>query len=242
MGIYCWTNYANFGDPTVFSNFLPRVRDVTAIQDNLQEAGRDPSSATNTRSMLEGLHSFIVSPDRGLIKYTPIALLFIFGLGYFKDKRRNIEVMLLTIPLVCLLLYSMFGDPYGGWAFGSRYILAVLPELCILAAIGLQRFGLFAKILYSLVFIYSASVSLLAPLTTNVIPPKVEAVGLGLHYDYSINLQMLMSNHLNSFFYNHVLQAKMSGIDYYSDILILVVLIGAFTIWYPRKKYETQNK
>jgi hypothetical protein len=242
MGVYCWTNYVNFGSPTVFSNFLPRVRDVVAIEDNLQELGRDPSSATNTRNMLEGLHSFIVSPDRGLLKYSPIVLLFILGLGYFKDKRRNIEVILLTLPLVCLLLYSMFGDPYGGWAFGSRYMLAVLPELCILAAIGLQRFGIFAKILYSIVFIYSASVSLLAPLTTNVIPPSVEAGGLGLSDDYSINLQMLASSHLNSFFYNHVLQGRISGIDYYSSILILIVLIGAFAIWFPRKKYETYNK
>jgi hypothetical protein len=241
MGVYCWSNYVNYGSPTVFSNFFPRVKDLTVVQTESHQAGGSPASAANTRNMLQGLQSFIVSPDRGLIRYTPVVLLFIFGLGYLKRQKRNIEVILLTLPLVCLLSYSMFGDPYGGWAFGSRYMLAVMPELCIMAAIGLQRFGLFAKILYSLVFIYSASISLLAPLTTNAIPPKVEAVGLGLHYDYSINLQMLTNDELNSFFYNHVLQGRISGIDYYSAILILVVLIGAFVIWYPRK-YEIKNK
>jgi hypothetical protein len=139
------------------------------------------------------------------------------------------------------MLYSMFGDPYGGWAFGSRYLIAVAPELCLLAGIGLHRYGhkLFIKILYSLVFVYSAGVSLLAPLTTNVIPPFVEARNFGIDYTYVINWNMLKESHLNSFFYNNVLHGSIPGFTYYFAILAFVSLVGLTLIWLPRRKVRT---
>lgn len=239
---YGYYNYVHYGNPTTLSNFLPRVKDVDAIQLKKNESGREATSALKTRNMLEGFRSFIISDDRGIIKYSPIVLLFIFGLGYLKRERKKIEITLFSIAITCLTLYTMFGDPYGGWAFGSRYLIAVLPELCILAAIGLHRFGLnenskrdiAIKGIYSLVFIYSAGVSLLAPLTTNVIPPQVEASGLGLESNYNINWKMLQFNELNSFFYNHILHHSISGYAYYNIILEFVVIIGLILIWYPK--------
>ena len=243
MGGYGYYNYVHFGNPTTLSNFLPRVKDVSAIELKTHEAGREATSALKTRNMLEGFRSFIISDDRGIVRYSPVVLLFIFGIGYLKRKRRIIEISLFSIAMICLTLYTMFGDPYGGWAFGSRYLIAILPELCILAAVGLHRFGrdiksnidILVRYVYSIVFIYSAAISLLAPLTTNVIPPKVEGDGLGLRHDYVINLQMLQYDELNSFFYNHILHGVVNGFTYYYIILAFVVAIGLFAIWYPKK-------
>lgn len=244
MAGYGYYNYIHFGKATTLSNFLPRVKDIGAIVVKSHETGKDVSTTLNTRNMLEGFRSFIISEDRGIIRYTPVVLLFIFGLGFLKKQLKIIEVSLFALPLLCLSLYSMFGDPYGGWAFGSRYMIATMPELCLLAGIGLQRFyrynlkSIAVKIIFSLVFIYSSGVSLLAPLTTNVIPPSVEAGSLALADDYRINWQMLQLDQLNSFFYNHILNGSWSGFEYYYAILAFVVLLGLFAIWYPKTRYE----
>lgn len=238
MGIYAYYNYVQFGSATTLSNTIPRVKDLKDVDDdNIPEQGKQAVTSLQTRHMLQGFHSFIVSTDRGLLVYTPVAFLAIAGLGLLSKKEKETEVLLLTVPLTCLTLYTMFGDPYGGWAFGSRYVLAVMPELMILAAIGLQYRlqNIWIKIIYSIVFTYSAAVSLLAPLTTNVIPPLVEARGLGLKASYIINIEMLQRNKLNSFFYNHVLNQSISGWVYYGCIAFIIISIGLTLIWLPKK-------
>ena len=177
------------------------------------------------------------SKDRGIIFYSPVIVLFIFGIGYRLSKKKGVELGLISVPATCLILYSMFSDPYGGWAFGSRYLIAAMPELCILAGIGLQRFtrNIFIKTLYTLIFCYSAAVALLAPLTTNVIPPTIEASPLGLDSSYIINIRMLENSSLDSYVYNHVLHGSITGTTYYFIILTVVLLAGMFFIWYPKK-------
>lgn len=241
---YGYYNYLHFGDPFTLSNTIPRVKDLKDIQESSPEGGREAVGALHTRNMLEGFRSFIISTDRGLLIYTPIAFLAAFGVGAVSKKRKQTEVLLLTVPLTCLVLYTMFGDPYGGWAFGSRYVLAVMPELMILAAVGLNRYAhnIWIKILFSLVFLYSSAVSALAPLTTNVIPPLVEARGLGLEATYIINIKMLQHNELNSFFYNHILNESVSGMTYYLSIAIVVGVIGLLLIWLPKKSLIEYEK
>jgi hypothetical protein len=95
---------------------------------------------------------------------------------------------------------------------------------------------LFTKVLFSLVFVYSAAVSLLAPLTTNVIPPTVEAQYIGLDSNYIINIRMLQKSELNSFFYNNIIKHQISGIFYYGIIFTIVGVIGLLLIWFPRRK------
>ena len=255
MMLYGYYNYTNFGKATILSNTLPRIKSLDQIakfDEEEKDFSRDKSSkndsvsALETRNTLTGFESFLINPDRGVLIYSPVILLFVFGVPFLK-KKKNIKVLLISVPLTCLVLYTMFGDPYGGWAFGSRYMIAIMPELCILAGIGLAGFTqekrikkIPLKILYSLVFIYSTAISLMAPLTTNVIPPKVEAVPLGLDYTYAVNFQMLENNNLNSFFFNHIINKSISGLDYYAIVLAIVYVVGLSLIWYPVKE-ETKK-
>lgn len=240
MLLYGYYNNYFFGSPTQLSNALPRVQDLKDTSRAIPETGKDAFSILNPRLMLEGFKTFIISHDRGLMIYTPIALLSALGLGFLKEKRQLIEIGLLAVPVTCLILYTLFADPYGGWAFGSRYMIAILPELILLVGIGLARFSknILVKILFTGVFIYSAAISLMAPLTTNVIPPSIEAESFGLQSWYIINIKMLSANELNSFVYNHIINAAISGWTYYGIILSIVIFLGVFLIWYPKKKYE----
>lgn len=244
--------YNNFyhGSPTVLSNTIPRVEslEVQSLPAPDQVTGNNSESAASAlepRNMLEGFRSFLISKDRGVLIYSPIVLLSILGIGVLKNKQKNIEVLLLSVPATCFILYTMFGDPYGGWAFGSRYVLAIFPELAILMALGLARWQkryqlLASQIFYSLVFMYSSAVSLLAPLTTNVLPPTVEALPLGLESTYRENITLLQNNMLSSFVYNFVLPDNFSGVSYYAAIAGLIILVGLCLIWWPKGKYVAE--
>ncbi len=246
MGLYGYYNYVHFGSPTVLSNSIPRVKDLkTTVEDATPEDGRESVGALETRNMLNGFQSFTTNIDRGILIYSPVVLLSFFVLfGVFKKLSAKEKIGLTVVPATCLTLYTMFGDPYGGWAFGSRYMIAVLPELCILAGFALNHLhkNFFVKLIFSLVFLYSLGVSLLAPLTTNVIPPKIEATGLGLKYDYSINIRMLNEDKLNSFVYNNFAYKYVNGWQYYWVIYGLVATLGLTTIWAKgEKNEETKN-
>lgn len=242
MGLYGYYNYIHFGSPTVLSNSIPRVKDLkTTVEDATPEDGRESVGALETRNMLNGFQSFTVNQDRGIVIYSPVVLLSLFALfGAYKKLGLKEKIGLVVIPATCLTLYTMFGDPYGGWAFGSRYMIAVLPELCILAGFALNHLhkNFFVKLIFTLVFLYSLGVSLLAPLTTNVIPPKIEAVGLGLQYDYRINIRMLNENKLNSFVFNNYANKFVTGWQYYWAIYGLVALVGTSLIWIKIKPNE----
>jgi len=242
MGLYGYYNYVHFGSPTVLSNSIPRVKDLkTTIKEAAPENGRESVGALNTRNMLNGFQSFTTNIDRGIAIYSPVVLLSIFMLfGAYKKLGTKEKVGLVVVPATCLTLYTMFGDPYGGWAFGSRYMIAVLPELCILAGFALNHLhkNFAVKLIFTLVFLYSLGVSLLAPLTTNVIPPKVEAGSLGLIYDYRINIRMLNENKLNSFVFNNYANKYVGGWQYYWGIYGLVALVGTTLIWVNGKTEE----
>lgn len=238
MGLYGYYNYVNFGNPTTLSNTIPRVQDLKVADKAVPETDKNSGQALKTRNFTNGLYTFFLSPDRSLFVYTPSVLLFIFGIGYMASKDKKIEVLLLSMPATCLTLYCMFGDPYGGWAFGSRYLVAIMPELIIMAGLGLQRFAknIWVKILYTLVLIYGTGVALLAPITTNVIPPFVEARYLNLDYTYIINWRMIMQNNLSSFFYNYILDKSFPAFYYYLGILAFTSILFTILIWIPKKQ------
>lgn len=245
MGFYGYYNYLHFGNPTTLSNSIPRVKDLkTTITAAVPEKEKSSVGALDTRDMLEGFSSFTINSDRGLLIYSPIVLLSVLSilsgslLVGWKQK-----IGLTAVPFTCLTLYSMFGDPYGGWAFGSRYMIAVIPELAILGGLALNSMNksVLTKILFTIVFLYSLWVSLLAPLTTNVIPPKVEAGTFGLKNDYQINIEMLNNNNLNSFVFNNYVKPYMNGWQYYWAIYSLVGTLGVALIWVKSKPYETNT-
>jgi hypothetical protein len=76
---------------------------------------------------LEAIGLLTISPGRGLIWFSPVAAL---GLYVLWTRRRE------AIPLVCLvscvgLIVLYIGNPGSGFNWGTRYLVALLPLLCI---------------------------------------------------------------------------------------------------------------
>jgi len=70
-------------------------------------------------------------PYRGLFFYSPILLLSIPGL-FFMLKKYKAETILIILALVLFLsIISMRRNWWGGYCFGNRYLLPVVPFLSL---------------------------------------------------------------------------------------------------------------
>ena len=131
------------------------------------------------------------------------------------------------------LLYSMFGDPWGGWSYGARYLIPASGILAIGIAPVLDRFkkNYFFIPVFFLLAGYSFYINTLGAYTTSSIPPKVEAVNLEtpIPYTYEYNFQLLEKQNLSSsLFYNLYFSKAISSKDYiaiFSGVLMTTLII-----------------
>jgi hypothetical protein len=109
LALYCSYNYyrfgsfRTFGQPWTFSiRFLP-----------------------------EGLAGMVISPGAGLIWYCPCVVLSVYAL--FRLQNRRLEAWaIVALGAASMLLHSMWAAWNGGWSWGPRLLLPILPGLVAL--------------------------------------------------------------------------------------------------------------
>lgn len=256
-------NFNSHGEPFKLSGTLATVRIINeqgqpvlnALTGELQSIEaleqrsrtKSASSFFKTRNLLNGVYTHLVSPDRGILFFTPVVLFGFIGIAAFPKLRNDIRVLMLSVLGVIFLLYSLWGDPWGGWAFGDRYMIPAYALLCVFIGIGLstitKRF--FLTLLFTGAIVYSLSVNTLGALTTHANPPAVEAVGLEKitgrveKYSYDRNWDYLNLQGSKSYFYRTYLSDSLTPRNFYfvlvigNTIFILSLLISY--IWSTRK-------
>jgi hypothetical protein len=121
------------------------------------------TSGLFTAERLQGIPGLLVSPNRGLLVFTPIALLGIWGLARQiapGEPRDPALVSFGIATLVCLLVAGAYPDWWGGWSFGPRYLVDVLPVLG-LAGIGVwDHMGIGARRLAKAAIVWSLLVQI----------------------------------------------------------------------------------
>jgi len=90
-----------------------------------------------TLPSLKAIYLLLLSPERGLFFYMPWTILGIAG--FFHGKRfiavlKNNPIPLMTVTYA--ILFSAYYMPTGGWAFGPRHLIPIIPFLII----GLAKF------------------------------------------------------------------------------------------------------
>jgi hypothetical protein len=175
--------------------------------------------------------------------------LSVVGVYILYKKHGKAAALLISIVGVNILLYSMWGDPWGGWAFGSRYLIPSYSILSIFLSISLsgfrKRFGLL--VLFLLFTYYSVAVNSLGALTTNKIPPKGEALALEPisgrkeYYTYLRNWEHLHNSGVKSFAWQAYLKDYLTAPQYYFVIAgsIMLVFTGQVTYLYLKARKET---
>ena len=91
-------------------------------------------------NMAEGLAGLLASPNRGILVFSPVFLFALFPLGIALVSRRpDLLLRLLAWDVaLTLLLYSRWRMWWGGWCFGYRMLIELLPPLMFFLAQACQ--------------------------------------------------------------------------------------------------------
>lgn len=263
LAFFIWFNQNSYQNPFQFSG---TVSSVKAIDDQGKPAapiGTDVQSQERfinpqrqeksvfiffkSRNILNGLNTHFTSPDRGVLLYTPVILLGIFGIYRCYKKYPEMTVTLIGIIGFNVLLYSMWNDPYGGWAFGSRYLIPSYSIMSIFLALALNKLrkNYIFLIIFLILSVYSIGVNTLGAITSNRNPPKVEAVELQKisnieeKYTYERNWDYLKSGKSKSYMFTNFASRYLTAVQYYillSGLIIAPVLILTMVIALKRSK------
>ncbi|MBI3954763.1 hypothetical protein HY333_01830 [Candidatus Collierbacteria bacterium] len=258
-----WFNLKSYQDPFRLAGTLPRPQvevnsktQLTLINpDTLTLEGGEKSipGFFHTRNLLNGFYVHLLSPDRGLIFYSPVILLGLLGLiTAFKNKKNHhiYQALIATITLN-LLLYSMWADPWGGWAFGSRYLIPSYALLAVFLAILLSRTTskILVLTLFYILAIYSVIVNTFGALTSSRIPTKPEInflesqTNMPQDYTYRRYLPMLEANTLKSFVFTVFATNFVTARQYYlllvSAIIFYISLLFIQLLRYHQKTKNT---
>lgn len=254
-GVHGYYNQVNFGNWKTLSGSLTDYKAIVENNllnkkngqkeiENIQKA-KKPVGFFKEEHVVQGLYILLFSDERGIFYYSPIFIIAIIGIFYAIQKiTMEISILLASIG-VNIFLYSSFGDPWGGWAYGARYLIPSMAVLSLFIAIWFSKYGsnIYAKIMAFLLFIYSVGISLLGVLTTNALPPKVEADPLKIPHTYIWNMRFLRENISSSFFYNTFFSSHISLIHFYIILyeIILGLAVIIFFILPSVKPYEHTN-
>lgn len=259
-----WFNQSSHGDMFKLSGTLPRVvaidsdghpaQSALAQELKLENTGLNKDKkAVNffkTRNLLQGFYIHLLSPDRGIVYYAPVILLGILGLALLGRRYSEWSALLAAIAAVNFLLYSMWGDPWGGWAFGSRYLIPSYALLAVGIGIVLDywRGAWWFLILFFTLFSYSTGVNTLGALTTSMNPPQAEVLNLEKvsgheeKYTYARNWQYLNAKGSKSFLFQSVVKNHFSVRGYYYLILTGLFFGSALPLFFlARGKSQVKN-
>ncbi len=247
---FFWFNNASYGNPLQFSGTVQSVSkidelglpaiDLSQAEDNVQavidaEKQEDKTALGffKSRSMLNGLYILLFSEDRGLLVFAPVLLFAFLGMVVGFKKHAKETVLFCSIITVNILLYSMWGDPWGGWAFGARYLIPSYAILAIFIALALSKWkkNWAYLLIYLVLVIYSSYINTAGALGSSANPPKVQVLqlekitGRQEKYTYERNLDMLRLNTSKSFFYRAFAKQYMSSWQYFQVVYGTVVLL-----------------
>lgn len=256
-GAHLWHNAHYLGSPTQTSNGLKSyVYEGALASEELQkqkvlradeisaEEGKDIVGFFSESEMPNGFYILMLSDERGLFFFAPIFLLALFGIRHAlreleKMKERSAFFVLLALVAVNIFLYSSWGDPWGGWAYGPRYLIPSMPWFALFSALALTygKNVVLKKGFAFFLFLYSSAIALLGALTTNAVPTKSEGLLLpAKKYNYLYNMNFMEENRSGSFFYNSYIAeySTLSLMEYFFIIYSALVLIALITLLVSR--------
>lgn len=258
-------NYYSYGSPTRLSGTVPFIAELdengkpvtprdSAIKniediDFSQIQSASALNFFNPRNFVNGLFIQLFSPDRGIIIYAPVLLFSVFGLIYMYRIRHPQLSLLLSISSVNIILYTMWGDPWGGWAFGSRYLIPGYAVTSLFISVFLTVYvkKLYLTIPFLVISVYSIGVNTLGAITTSALPPKVQVLeleklsGTIQRYTWQRNWEMLASGRSKSFFYNSFVSRYLKPDYYFYSLTGLITLAVIFQLTRLfREKYASR--
>lgn len=249
-----WYNFTLTGSPFQIGQNIGRTDYIdtisptptpTPLLSQIEPSIYDKKLALNTRKLINGFYILLTSDERGMLYFEPVILIGILGIwALYQDKKhRTIAVTIFSITVFTLLTYALFGDPWGGWSFGPRYMIPATTMLCVLVGPALARYSKTVLVpgIGLILSVYSLYINFLGVLTTTSIPPKNEALNLlsPIPYTYQYNLDIISSNHLSSLLYNIFIYPIVDAKNFFYLCFDLTSFV--FTVLYLLQYFESKG-
>ncbi len=86
--------------------------------------------------LAKGLPGLLASPNRGLLVFTPVAIVGIFGMirALRRPSKDPVLAAFSIAAIAFALLHAAFYTWAGGWSFGPRYLTELMPILALASA------------------------------------------------------------------------------------------------------------
>jgi len=253
-GFHGYHNQKHFGSWKSLSGGIIGYKDIKEdgllaepdAQDRIAElqATKSVGNFFAEEKFARGFQILLASRDRGLFLYTPFLLLGFIGLFMSIRKARLEQGVLMALISVNLVLYSSWGDPWGGWAYGPRYLIPSMAILSIFAAVFIRdfKYQVLGRLIAYALLAYSSAVAVLGALTTNAVPPKVEADYLKTGYNFMYNWEVMKSGRSSSYIYNTFLNDKLTLYQYGILLLLAVLVVMIFTLFFiPTMEHDDED-
>ena len=251
--LHFWHNATYYGGWSHLAGELKGYKVVTATSTPaIAKASSTTTSATATstvpikdktavgffheKSIPNSFYVLLFSDERGLFFFSPIFIFSLLGIMYVlrrKKTYRTIYIVPIALIATNIFLYCAWGDPWGGSAYGPRYLIPAMPWLALFVGIALS-YGRFLgpkKIAAFALFLFSSAIALLGALTSNAIPKKSEAILLPIKtYNYLKDIPLLQDNISGSFVYKTYMYIHLTLMEYFLIIYVVIAVIAAIVL------------
>jgi hypothetical protein len=257
--IHGYYNYKSFGDWKKFGQSISRYEGKEKFELKLQQRALEatlsaqlqphvgsgnPLAIFKEQKIISGLYTLTFANDKGIFFYSPVLILAIIGIWLNRKKMTLEYSVFLSIVLINFFLYASFDDPWGGWAYGPRYVIPSMSVLSLFTVLFMLRFRFawIGRLIFFILFLISSAIALLGVITTNIVPPSVEGIPLGLPYNYVGNIIYLFNGITGNFLLNEYLRTQVTPMEYFSIIYTFLIFVISIVLFigplFNRKKYE----
>ena len=133
---------------------------------------------------LDIAYQLLFSSYRGLFFTSPVLLLALLGivLTVYRGSQRREAIFVATVFVIQLLMNSAFNGWHSGWSFGPRYLIPLLPFLCLMLAPMFHQLPRFT--------VGFAALSIALMLLVTAVDPQVPTAVKNPLKDYILKLSM----------------------------------------------------
>lgn len=122
-------------------------------------------------AMLLGILGLLASPEVGLLFFCPLAWLALPGLARLMRERNPAGGLVAGLGGTALVLYGSYAEWWGGWSWGPRFLIPVVPLLILASAFWAFRSCVSGHRGARNLFLTLAALGVLATSTAIVVDP-----------------------------------------------------------------------
>jgi hypothetical protein len=91
--------------------------------------------------LIKGLVWNLASSHRSIFLYAPATLLMFLGLPSFAKKHRGPALLIGAVVVYVFVIYSKWWAWHGGWCWGPRFLVPVIPLMLLPGLVAVKRAG-----------------------------------------------------------------------------------------------------